>query len=74
MQSFYPDAFEEFIRFVDENHVNLPRGVCSKLTDDQFEALYRATVIHEKPLTNALGPKFLDVLTKSRVREIFEAI
>jgi len=74
MQSFYPDAFEEFIRFVEENHVNLPRGVCSELSDDQFEALYRATVIHEKPLTNALGPKFLDVLTKSRVREIFEAM
>jgi len=74
MQSFYPEAYEEFTRFVEDNHVNLPHGVCSELTDDQFEALYQATVIHEKPLTNALGPKFLDVLTKARVREIFEAM
>ena len=74
MELFYPNAYEEFMLFVEKNEINIPQGVCAGLTDEQFEDLYRATVIHEKPLTNALGPGFRGVLTQDKVREIFEAM
>ena len=58
--------------FVEHQDVPIPEGVCSQLSDSQFEALYQATIIHEKPLTNALGEQYRDVLNRSRVRQIFE--
>ena len=74
MEPFYPEAFSEFLGFVERNQVDLPRGVCAGLADNDFEALYQATVVHEKPLTNALGENFRDILTPARVREVFESM
>lgn len=37
--------------------VNLPTGICKDLTEEQYEGLYRGCIVHEKPLTNALGPR-----------------
>jgi 3-deoxy-alpha-D-manno-octulosonate 8-oxidase len=51
--------------------VELPVGVCAGLSDEQFGRLVAATVVHAKPLTNALGAGFRDVLTDERVVEIF---
>ena len=72
MDEFYPRATEEFRRMVDANGVQLPRGLCSNLSDAEYRALYDATVIHVKPLANALGEGFRDVLSLDKVVEIFQ--
>jgi len=74
MESFYPEYYRQYRLFVDNNEIDVPRNVCNGLTDQQFEELYAATIIHEKPLTNALGIGFRDILTRERTREIFEAM
>jgi 3-deoxy-alpha-D-manno-octulosonate 8-oxidase len=74
MEPFYPEACREFMGFVEKNRIEVPRGVCTGLPDDVFEALHQATVIHEKPLTNALGTNYRQVLTPKRVRSIFESM
>ena len=72
MESFYPDGHREFMTMVEKQNMNLPKDVCSNLSDEQFHALYQATIIHEKPLTNALGNGFREILTEGKVRNIFE--
>ena len=72
MDSFYPAEQQEFLSFLDIQDINLPQGVCSNLSDAQFEELYQSTIIHDKPLTNALGAGFGEILTEGRVKEIFE--
>ena len=72
MGSFYPDGHREFMTMVEKQNMNIPEGVCSSLSDEQFHALYQATIIHEKPLTNGLGNGFREILTEDKVREIFE--
>jgi 3-deoxy-alpha-D-manno-octulosonate 8-oxidase len=72
MKGFYPKEYEEFWGMVDQQKVEIPEGVCRDLSDEQFEQLYAATVIHEKPLTNALGEGFRDILTKDKVIDIFK--
>jgi 3-deoxy-alpha-D-manno-octulosonate 8-oxidase len=52
--------------------VTIPEGVCRDLDDEQFQALYDATVIHEKPLTNALGGGFREILTFEKVVSLFQ--
>ena len=72
MGDFYPREVEEFLRIKEVQKVDIPAGIARNLTDDQYESLYRSTVIHEKPLANALGSDFLSVLTKDKVVDIFK--
>jgi len=72
MKDFYPAAYDEFWAWVDGQQVHIPQGVCAGLDDAGFEALYQASIVHAKPLTNALGADFKAVLTPQRVRALFE--
>lgn len=72
MKDFYPAAYDEFWAWVDAQQVHIPKGVCAGLDDAGFEALYQASIVHSKPLTNALGADFKAVLTPQRVRALFE--
>jgi len=72
MEEFYPDVYTEFWEMVAKQGVEIPEGICKDLTDVQFEALINATVIHQKPLTNALGENFREILTNEKVISIFK--
>ncbi|MDD5090796.1 MAG: iron-containing alcohol dehydrogenase family protein [Candidatus Wallbacteria bacterium] len=74
LEEFYPAEVEEFRGMLKSHEITLPRGVCSGLDESGFEQLYNATVIHEKPLSNALGDSFKDMLTRKKLRSIFETI
>lgn len=71
MQEFYPDGYNEFWQMVECQGVAIPEGICQGLTDEQYDRLYASTVIHQKPLTNALGEDYKNILTHEKVKEIF---
>ncbi len=71
MEEFYPDGYREFYRMAESQNVRLPEGICRNLTDAQLKQLYASTIIHEKPLTNALGECYKDILTPGKVKELF---
>jgi len=71
MEEFYPEGFREFWSMAARQGIAIPKGVCDNLTDEQFQQLYRSTVIHEKPLTNALGTGFRDLLPFDKVVSLF---
>lgn len=68
---YYPREVEEFRRMMEKQRVDIPRGVCKGLSDKDFASLYESTIIHEKPLSNALGSDFKMILTPEKVRSIF---
>lgn len=72
MEEFYPRETEEFHRMLAAQKVVLPRGLCRGLTDAQYRALYEASIVHAKPLANALGDDFRSILTFDKVTEIFQ--
>lgn len=72
LEEFYPREVDEFRRMIDVQKIELPRRLCRRLTDDQRRGLYDATIVHEKPLANALGDDFRSVLTFDKVAEIFD--
>ena len=71
MERFYPDAYREFWTMVEHQHVEIPEGLCRNLTDSQYLALYNASIVHQKPLTNALGEGYARVLTPELVTELY---
>lgn len=72
MEKFYPDAFKEFNSMSHQQGIKVPKGIAAELCEEVYEALFRSTIIHEKPLENALGTQFKDLLTYSSVKEIFK--
>lgn len=71
LAEFYPAEHAEFRTMLAKQRVEIPSGVCAGLSDEQFARLVASTIVHAKPLTNALGPGFRDVLTDDHVVEIF---
>lgn len=74
MGEFYPAAYEEFWSMTERQRIDIPAGVCRHLSDEQYEQLYRSTVVHEKPLTNALGERFREFLTRKKVIDVFKSM
>lgn len=72
MDEFYPDEAAEFRSMAARQGVCVPEGVCADLSDSDFDRLYEASIIHEKPLMNALGNDFRGILTSQKVRSLFE--
>ena len=71
---YYPKQHAMFMEMIDRQGVYLPSGVCQGLTDEQYDGLVQGCVVHEKPLTNALGPDFRKILTKEKLIELYKSI
>ena len=74
MSEFYPASYEEFWSMVTRQQVTIPQGVARDLHDDEYRALYDAMIVHEKPLTNALGRHYRDILTLEKVTSLYQAM
>lgn len=72
MKEFYPQAFDEFWTAVERQRVVVPEGVARNLSEEQYKNLYDSTVVHSKPLTNALGEDYKKTLTFDKVVELFK--
>lgn len=72
MEDFYPEECRVFFEMVSKQGVEIPRGIGANLSDDKYQALYDASVCHEKPLENALGADFKDILSTEFVRSLFK--
>lgn len=72
MEEFYPKEYEEFFEMAKKQNIEIPKGIASNLDDETYLELYNSTVIHEKPLLNALGENFGEILSLKNVTEIFK--
>jgi 3-deoxy-alpha-D-manno-octulosonate 8-oxidase len=72
MADYYPNAYAEFCKMTERQNITIPTGVCNDLDDNKFKALYDASIIHQKPLTNALGENYKSTLTLEKVTELFK--
>lgn len=69
---FYPREVVEFERMIEAQGVSIPSNVCGNLADSDLKRLFEATIVHEKPLANALGDDFAKTLTRQRAIETFK--
>jgi 3-deoxy-alpha-D-manno-octulosonate 8-oxidase len=74
MDEFYPLQTDEFRRMADMHAIDIPHGLCRHLSDQQYRALFDATIIHVRPLANALGANFREILVFDKVVEIFRSM
>ena len=71
-EDIYPEYYRDFMTMIQRQHIDLPSGICKGLNDDELTALYEASIVHEKPLANRLGPDFKKIFTKENVIARFQ--
>ena len=74
MQGFYPKYYDTFWEMAERQSVKIPTNICHGLGQDDFVKLYDASIVHTKPLTNALGQEYKKILSKQVVTDLFMAM
>ena len=72
MADYYPAAYDEFWQMAERQRVDIPEGICRNLDEATYKALYDASTMHQKPLTNALGENYKSILTLDKVIDLFK--
>jgi 3-deoxy-alpha-D-manno-octulosonate 8-oxidase len=74
LQEYYPEGVEEFKRMVEKNKIDIPVGICKGLTDEQFETMMNVS-LGMKPLwENALGKDWEKIMTREKLRALYEKL
>jgi 3-deoxy-alpha-D-manno-octulosonate 8-oxidase len=74
LEEYYPAGVQEFKQMVAQNNIHIPQGICSNLSDEQFDAMI-AVSLGMKPLwENALGKNWESIMTKEKLRALYEKL
>jgi 3-deoxy-alpha-D-manno-octulosonate 8-oxidase len=52
--------------------VTVPEGIARGLSDADYQRMAASSLLHEKPLSNALGDAFRDILTTPKLTTLFQ--
>ncbi|MFY8128007.1 MAG: iron-containing alcohol dehydrogenase family protein [Chitinophagaceae bacterium] len=71
LEEYYPAGVEEFKKMVEKNNIDIPQGICSNLTEEQFETMMNVS-LGMKPLwENALGKDWEKIMTRQKLRDLY---
>jgi 3-deoxy-alpha-D-manno-octulosonate 8-oxidase len=74
LQEYYPSGVAEFKRMVKKDGYEIPQGICKNLTDEQFDTMINVS-LGMKPLwENALGKDWEKIMTRQKLRALYEKL
>jgi 3-deoxy-alpha-D-manno-octulosonate 8-oxidase len=72
LHQYYPAGVDEFKRMVDKNKIDIPAGICKGLSEADFDTMMNVS-LGMKPLwENALGPNWESIMTREKLRALYE--
>jgi 3-deoxy-alpha-D-manno-octulosonate 8-oxidase len=74
LEEFYPAAVKEFRHMVDKNRITIPTGICTNLTDEEFETMINVSMGMKPLWENALGKDWEKIMTRKKLRTLFEKL
>ena len=74
LEDYYPDGVKEFKYMVEKNGIDIPKSICAGLTEEQFDKMIDVS-IGMKPLwENALGKDWEKIMTRDKLRRLYEKL
>jgi 3-deoxy-alpha-D-manno-octulosonate 8-oxidase len=74
LEEYYPAGVKEFKLMVEKNQIEIPQGICKGLTNEQFETMMNVS-LGMKPLwENALGKDWESIMTREKLRGLYERL
>jgi len=72
LSEFYPEGVKEFKQMVLRHGVDIPKGLCKDLNDEQFETMINVALSLIPLWENALGKDWKKTITKEKLRSMYE--
>jgi len=74
LEEFYPEGVKEFKYMVEKNKIDIPQSITKELNDEQFDTMINVS-LGMKPLwENALGKDWEKIMTREKLRKLFEKL
>lgn len=74
LQEFYPEGVETFHKMVKKNDIFIPEGITKGLTDEQFDTMINVSLSMAPLWENALGKDWQTIMTRERLRALYEKL
>ena len=72
LADFYPVGVKEFKQMVQKHQIDIPQGLCKNLTDAQFDTMIDVALTLVPLWENALGDNWTKIMTRERIRGLYE--
>jgi 3-deoxy-alpha-D-manno-octulosonate 8-oxidase len=74
LEEYYPAGVKEFKHMVAKNNIHIPVGICANLSEEQFDAMINVS-LGMKPLwENALGKDWEQIMTREKLRALYNKL
>lgn len=74
LEEFYPEGVTEFHQMVAQNGIDIPVGITKGLSDEQFDIMINVSLGMAPLWENALGKDWQNIMTKERLRALYEKL
>ncbi len=74
LEEFYPEGVAQFNQMMAKHGIELPKGICANLTQDDFDIMVNVSLGLEALWENALGPDWKKTITPERLQAMFQKI
>jgi 3-deoxy-alpha-D-manno-octulosonate 8-oxidase len=74
LEEFYPAGVREFKKMVEKNRIDIPQHITKGLSDEQFNAMIDVSFVMKPLWENALGKDWEKIMTRDRLRVLYEKL
>jgi 3-deoxy-alpha-D-manno-octulosonate 8-oxidase len=74
LEDYYPDGVKEFKLMVEKNNIDIPQHICAGLSDDDFNKMIDVSMGMKPLWENALGKDWEKIITKDKLRKLYELL
>ena len=74
LEEFYKEGVELFNKMRQKHQIELPKGICKDLTEDDFDTMVCVAMKMEPLWENALGKNWQKIITPEKLKSIYRKI
>jgi len=74
LEEYYPAGVKEFKFMVQKNNIEIPVGICSGLSDQDFNTMIDISLSLKPLWENALGKNWETIMTRQKLRALYEKL
>lgn len=72
LEEFYPDEVNEFRRMLEKHHIQLPRNLVKGMENQDMQKMIDVSASLDPLWENALGKNWKSIMTRDRMKKIFQ--
>ncbi len=74
LDEYYPAGVKEFKYMVEKNKIEIPTGICKNLSDADFDKMINVSMGMKPLWENALGKDWEKIMTREKLRALYEKL